>query len=76
MLEKKNERQADLKENELKLRCEELQMQKRTFEQEAAERKGRLKLELEERRMFVQILKEDVELLSYTDLTCLTYSCY
>ena len=28
------------------------------FEQEAAERKERMKLELEERRMFLQILKE------------------
>ena len=43
---------------ELKLKSEELQLQKKKFEQEAAERKERLKLELEERRMFLQILKE------------------
>ena len=58
MLEQKNERKADLKERELKLKSEELQLQKKKFEQEAAERKERLKLELEERRMFLQILKE------------------
>ena len=45
-------------ERELKLKSEELQLQKKKFEQEAAERKERLKLELEERRMFLQILKE------------------
>ena len=43
---------------ELKLKSEELQLQKKKFEQEAAERKEMLKLELEERRMFLQILKE------------------
>ncbi|CAH3124425.1 unnamed protein product [Pocillopora meandrina] len=58
MLEQKNERKADLKERELKLKSEELQLQKKKFEQEAAERKERLQLELEERRMFLQILKE------------------
>lgn len=58
MLEQKNERKADLKERELKLKSEELQLQKKKFEQEAAERKEMLKLELEERRMFLQILKE------------------
>ena len=57
MLEQKNERKADLKERELKLKSEELQLQKKKFEQEAAERNERLKLELEERRMFLQILK-------------------
>lgn len=58
MLEQKNERKADLKERELKLKSEELQLQKKKFEQEAAERNERLKLELEERRMFLQTLKE------------------
>ncbi|XP_068726822.1 plasminogen-binding protein PgbA-like isoform X2 [Montipora capricornis] len=58
MLEQKNERRADLKERELKLKAEELQLQNKKFEQEAAERNERLKLELEERRMFLQILKE------------------
>ena len=43
---------------ELKLKSEELQLQKKKFEQEAVKRKERLKLELEERRMFLQILKE------------------
>ena len=57
MLEQKNERR-DLKERELKLKSEELQLQNKKFEQEAAERNERLKLELEERRMFLQILKE------------------
>ena len=58
MLEKKNERKADLQEKELKLKYEELQLQNKKFEQEAAERKERLKLELEEKRMFLQFLKE------------------
>ena len=58
MLEKKNERKADLKEKELKLKYEELQLQNKKFEQEAAERKERLKLELEEKRVFLQFRKE------------------
>ena len=58
MLERKYEKKADLKEKELKLKSEELQLQSKKFEQEVAERKERLKLELEERRMFLQILKE------------------
>ena len=58
MLEQKNERKADLKEREPKLKSKELQLQKKKSEQEAAERKERLKLVLEERRMFLQILKE------------------
>ena len=58
MLEKKNERKADLKEKELKLKYEELQLPNKKFEQEAAERKERLKLELEEKRVFLQFLKE------------------
>ena len=58
MLEKKNERKADLKEKELKLKYEELQLQNKKFEQEAAERNERLKLELEEKRVFLQFLKE------------------
>ena len=58
MLEQKNEREADLKEKELKPQYEKLQLQIKKFEQETAERKERLKLELEERRMFLQILKE------------------
>lgn len=58
MLERKNERKADLKEKELKLKYEELQLQNKKFEQEAAERNERLKLELEEKRVFLQFLKE------------------
>ena len=58
MLERKYEKKADLKEKELKLKSEELQLQSKKFEQEVAETKERLKLELEERRMFLQILKE------------------
>lgn len=58
ILEKKNERKADLKEKELKLKYEELQLQNKKFEQEAAERNERLKLELEEKRVFLRFLKE------------------
>ena len=58
MLEQNNPTRADLKERELKLKSEELQLQNKKFEQEAAKRNERLKLELEERRMFLQILKE------------------
>ena len=38
MLEKKNERKADLKEKELKLKCEELQLQHKKFEQTLGEK--------------------------------------
>ena len=58
MLEKKNERKAELKEKELQLRAEELELQKKRFEEEAEERKERLKFELEERRIFLQVLRD------------------
>ena len=63
MLEKKNSRKADLKEKELKLKYEELKLQNKKFEQEAAERNERLKLELEEKKSVSAVLKgKDVEL--------------
>lgn len=41
----------------LKLKYEELELQNKKFEQEAAEGKERLKLELEEKRLCFQFLK-------------------
>ena len=58
MLQRKNEKKAKLKEMELQLRSEELKLQQQKFEEEAAERRERLKLELEERRMFLNVFRD------------------
>ena len=57
MLERKNERKADLKEKELEQRQREFEFQRQKYE-EATERKARLQLELEERRAFMSLLKD------------------
>lgn len=57
-LKKKYERKSDLKERELQLKAEELGLQRRKFDAEADERKEKLKLEMEERRMFLNFLKD------------------
>ena len=57
MLEAKYQRKADLKE-ELKQRMQEFEFQKQKYEDEASERKEKSKLELEERRLFLSMLKE------------------
>ena len=56
MLEEKYDRKASLKEQELKQRM--LEFEKHKFEIEAAERKERLDLELEEKRMMLSVLKD------------------
>ena len=58
MLEKKYERKSDLKERELQLKAEELELQRRKFDAESDERKEKLKLEMEGRRMFLNFLKD------------------
>ena len=58
MLEKKYERKSDLKERQLQLKAEELELQRRKFDAEADERKEKLNLEIEERRMFLNFLKD------------------
>ena len=57
MLEKKNERQANFKELELEQRKKEFEFQKQKCEEEAAERREKLQLELEEKRAFLALLK-------------------
>ena len=58
MLEAKYQRKADLKEQELKQRMQEFEFKKQKYEDEASERKEKSKLELEERRLFLSMLKE------------------
>ena len=58
MLEEKYDRKASLKEQELKQRMLEFEFEKQKFEIEAAERKERLDLELEEKRMMSSLLKD------------------
>ena len=58
MLEAKYERKADLKEQELKQRNLEFEFEKTKYEDEAAERRERVKFELEERRVFLTMLKD------------------
>lgn len=57
MLEKNYERKSDLKERELQLKAEELELQRRKFNAEVNERKEKLKLVMEERRMFFKFLE-------------------
>ena len=57
MLEEKSERKAKIKEQELELRQREFEFQKQKYEDKAAERKAKLQLELEERRVFLSVLK-------------------
>lgn len=58
MLEKKDERKSDLQGRDIQPKAEELELQKRKFDAEADERKEKLKLEMEERRMFLNFLKD------------------
>ena len=58
MLQDKYERKADFKERELEQRKSEFELQKRKYEEEALEHKEKLKLELEERRLFLSLLKD------------------
>jgi len=56
MLQEKSERKAKIKEPELKLRQNKFDFQKLKYEDEAAERKAKLQLELEERRVLLSML--------------------
>lgn len=58
MLEKKDERKSDLQGRDIQPKAEELELQKRKFDAEADERKEKLKLEMEERRMFLNFLTD------------------
>ena len=58
MLDKKNEKKADWKETELELRRSELEFNRIKFEAENEEKKERLKLELEERKTMLELLKK------------------
>lgn len=58
MLEKKNMSKVSLKEKELQQKHQEFEFQKKKYEDQAKERQERLQLELEERRMFLQLLKD------------------
>lgn len=58
MLEQKYDTKASLKEQELKQRMLEFEFEKHKYEVEAAERKERLDLELEEKRVMLNLLKE------------------
>jgi len=58
MLEEKNRLKATIKEKELAQRKQELDLEKQKYEDQAKEREQRLKLELEERRLFLSLLKE------------------
>ena len=59
MLENKNERKADFKELELEQRKKEFEFEKQKYEEAAAaaERLEKLRLEIEEKRAFLALLK-------------------
>ena len=57
MLEKKNERKANFKELELEQRKKEFEFVKQKYEEEAAERREKVRLEIEEKRAFLALLK-------------------
>ena len=58
LLKAKFDRKASLKEQELQQRQLEFEFEKAKFEFEADERKKRLNMELEERRAFLNVLKD------------------
>ena len=57
LFQAKFERKAELKEKELELRRMELEFQRRKWELEEEERKQKLQLDAEERRAFIELLK-------------------
>lgn len=57
MLEKKNERKANFKELELEQRKKGFEFEKQKYEEEAAEGREQLQLEIEEKRAFLALLK-------------------
>ena len=57
VLREKLELKAALKEKELEVRKMELELQKKKWEVEEEERKMRMKLDAEERRAFINLLK-------------------
>lgn len=60
MFTEKFERKAQLKEEELKLRREEVELNKRKWAIEEEERKMRMLLDAEERRAFIEIMKNSI----------------
>ena len=58
MLNKKNEKKAVWKDKELELRQQELNFNKMKFEFEAEERREIYKLEFEERKAMIELLKK------------------
>lgn len=58
MLEKKNERKANFKELELQQRKKEFEFEKQKYEQEATERREKFRLEIEEKKAFLALLKD------------------
>ena len=60
MLNKKNEKKAEWKDKELEIRQQELNFNKMKFEFEAEERRERYKLEFEERKAMIELLRKHV----------------
>jgi cytochrome c biogenesis protein ResB len=58
MMQEKFERKASLKEQELHQRKLEFELEKAKFDLEANERKQRLNIEMEERRAFLNLMKD------------------
>lgn len=58
MIQAKFERKASLKEQELHQRKLELEFEKAKVDMEASEREKRLNMEMEERRAFLNLLKD------------------
>lgn len=58
MLQEKNKSKASLKEKELVQRKLELDFEKQKYEDQAKEREQRLSMELEERKIFLSLLKD------------------
>ena len=56
MLSDKYEKKAELRQKELEIRKLELDLQKRKFEEESEERKIHFTMEMEERRMMLELL--------------------
>ena len=58
MLEKKNEWKANFRELELEERKKEFEFEKQKHEEEATERRGKFRLEIEEKKALLALLKD------------------
>ena len=60
LLEKKHEEKAKIRREELEVRTMELDLQRKKWDMEEQERNARLEMDIEQRRLFMDLLKKHV----------------